>query len=50
MSMIRNIVLGAMFAAVSFAVAPAYALTAKECSVKYQAAKEAGTSWWFEME
>ncbi|WP_417021007.1 hypothetical protein [Candidatus Phyllobacterium onerii] len=43
MSMIRNLVFAGMFAAASFAVAPAYALTAKECSVKYQAAKEAGT-------
>lgn len=43
MSIIRNLVFAGMFAAVSFAVAPAYALTAKECSVKYQAAKEAGT-------
>ena len=43
MSIIRNLVFAGMFAAASFAVAPAYALTAKECSVKYQAAKEAGT-------
>ncbi len=43
MSIIRNLVLAGMFAAASIAVAPAYALTAKECSVKYQAAKEAGT-------
>ena len=43
MPMIRNLVFAGMFAAASFAVAPAYALTAKECSVKYQAAKEAGT-------
>ena len=43
MSMIRNLVFAGMFAAASCAVAPAYALTAKECSVKYQAAKEAGT-------
>ncbi len=43
MSIIRNLVLAGMFAAASVAVAPAYALTAKECSVKYQAAKEAGT-------
>ena len=43
MSIIRNLIFAGMFAAASFAVAPAYALTAKECSVKYQAAKEAGT-------
>ncbi|MGE3227066.1 MAG: hypothetical protein AB7I72_23525, partial [Parvibaculaceae bacterium] len=34
---------GIALAAAAFAVAPAEALTTKECSVKYQAAKEAGT-------
>jgi len=34
---------GIALAAACFAVAPANALTTKECSVKYQAAKEAGT-------
>ena len=43
MSIIRNLVFTGVIAAASFAVAPAYALTAKECSAKYQAAKEAGT-------
>ncbi|WP_371929537.1 hypothetical protein [Phyllobacterium sp. 21LDTY02-6] len=43
MSMIRNLLYAGVLASASFAVAPAYALTAKECSVKYQAAKEAGT-------
>jgi hypothetical protein len=34
---------GIALAAAAFAVAPAEALTTKECSAKYQAAKEAGT-------
>ncbi|MGE4253339.1 MAG: antifreeze protein, partial [Parvibaculaceae bacterium] len=36
-------VAGIALAAAAFAVAPAEALTTKECSAKYQAAKEAGT-------
>ncbi|MGN7773211.1 hypothetical protein [Phyllobacterium sp. 22552] len=43
MSMMRNLLYAGVLASASFAVAPAYALTAKECSVKYQAAKDAGT-------
>ena len=44
MHMIRLTALaGIALAAACFAVAPANALTTKECSVKYQAAKEAGT-------
>lgn len=44
MNMIRLTALaGIALAAVGFATAPASALTTKECSVKYQAAKEAGT-------
>lgn len=43
MSIIRNLIMVGVVAAASFAVAPAYALTAKECSVKYQAAKDAGS-------
>ena len=43
MSITRNLLFAGLLAAASFAVAPAYALTAKECSVKYQAAKDAGT-------
>lgn len=44
MHMIRLTALaGIALAAVGFAGAPASALTTKECSVKYQAAKEAGT-------
>ncbi len=43
MSMIRNLIYASVLASASLAVVPAYALTAKECSVKYQAAKDAGT-------
>jgi len=44
MNMIRLTALaGFALAAVGFAVTPASALSSKECSVKYQAAKEAGT-------
>jgi hypothetical protein len=43
MMILRNLVLAGIFATASFSIAPAYALTAKECSVKYQAAKDAGT-------
>jgi len=44
MHMIRLTALaGTALAAACFAAAPANALTTKECSVKYQAAKEAGT-------
>ncbi|UGX88005.1 MULTISPECIES: hypothetical protein [unclassified Phyllobacterium] len=41
--MTRNLILAGIIGAASFTVVPAYALTAKECSVKYQAAKTAGT-------
>ncbi|MGH6859216.1 MAG: hypothetical protein ACRECY_03105 [Phyllobacterium sp.] len=43
MSITRNLILAGLFAAASMFTVPAYALTAKECSVKYQAAKESGT-------
>lgn len=43
MTITRNLILAGIIGAASFTVVPAYALTAKECSVKYQAAKTAGT-------
>ncbi|QND53287.1 hypothetical protein HB779_16345 [Phyllobacterium sp. 628] len=43
MTITRNLILAGIIGVASFTVAPAYALSAKECSTKYQAAKDAGT-------